>query len=206
MPLRRHRNIYNSGKNNAAALARQAEEERQQRINEGRRDIDAKFSTFDSNFYDQRARDYEGYAMPHLAQQTRDTRNTLAASLARRGLLNSGAAIQGQASLDRTATQKRQEIADAGLNEANKLRGQVEDQRTTLTNQLVASGDPSAASSAALTSAANLKRPSAFAPLGNFFSDWVDTYRANQNARSYDSNVQPMFSFGKPQRSVSYVG
>ena len=35
------------GSNNAAGAARQQEEERQQRINEGRRDIDAKFATFD---------------------------------------------------------------------------------------------------------------------------------------------------------------
>ena len=51
------------GSNNAAGAARQQEEERQQRINEGRRDIDAKFATFDSNFYDKRARDYESYAL-----------------------------------------------------------------------------------------------------------------------------------------------
>lgn len=198
--------MYGGGGNNAAGAARQQEEERQQRINEGRRDIDAKFSQFDQPFYDQRSRAYEGYALPQLASQERDARNTLAANLARRGLLQSGAAIAGNASLDRTAALKRQEVSDAGLNEANKLRGQVEDQRTTLTNQLVASGDPSAASSGALVAAGNLKRPSGFQPLGNFFADWVDTYKANQNARSYDSNVQPMFSFGgNNKNSVSYV-
>lgn len=194
------------GSNNAAGAARQQEEERQQRINEGRRDIDAKFATFDSNFYDKRARDYESYALPQLATQERDTRNQLAAALARKGLLNSGAAIQGNAKLDQYATQKRSDVAMAGIGEANKLRGQVEDQRTTLTNQLISSGDPSAASSGALVAAGNLKRPSAFNALGNFFSDWTDTYRANQQARAYDDKVAPMFSFGGNNKgSVSYV-
>ena len=103
------------GSNNAAGAARQQEEERQQRINEGRRDIDAKFATFDSNFYDKRARDYESYALPQLATQERDTRNQLAAALARKGLLNSGAAIKGNAKLDQYTNQKRQDVAMAGL-------------------------------------------------------------------------------------------
>jgi hypothetical protein len=194
------------GSNNAAGAARQAEEERQQRINEGRRDIDSKFAPFDNNFYDQRAKDYESYALPQLATQERDTRNQLAAALARKGLLNSGAAIQGTAKLDQYANQKRQDVAMAGLGEANKLRSQVEDQRTTLTNQLISSGDPSAASSGAQVAAGNLKRPSAFGALGNFFSDWTDTYRANQQARAYDDKVPQMFSFGGNNKgSVSYV-
>lgn len=197
--------MYGSG-NNAAAQARQQEEERQGRIAKGRLAIDAALSGFDDHFYDQRAKDYEAYALPQFDAQARAGRNQLAAALARRGLLKSGAAIQQNAEFDRYAADQRQNIANAALGEANKARSQVEDQRTQLTNQLLTSGDPATASAGALTAASALKRPAAFSSLGNFFSDWVDNYRANQVARSVDDSVAPMFSFGgRKKQSVSYV-
>lgn len=196
------------GGGDAAALARQADEERKSSIAKGRQAIDDNLSGFNDEFYNQRATDYEGYALPVFHEQARNTRNQLAAALARKGLLKSGAAQKQDADLTKYAGQKRAEIGDAALNEANKVRGQVEDQRTTLTNQLITSGDPAVASSGALAAASTLKRPSGFGALGNFFSDWVDNYKANQVAQSYDPSVQPMFSFGGKNsgNSVSYVG
>lgn len=153
---------------------------------------------FDDAFYDQRAKDVESYEMPQFADQYKGTRNTVAAALARRGLLNSGAAIKTQTSLDKYAGTKRREIADAGLTAANQLRSNVEDAKSQLVSQLVASGDPSTVSASALTQAAALRKPTAMPALGNLFSDWVSTWQANQNARSYDPSVQPLFSFGTP--------
>ncbi len=194
------------GSNDAAALARQQETERQARIAAGRKTIDETLAGFDDGFYDKRAKDYESYALPQFNEQARASRNQLAASLARRGLLKSGAAVQQNADLERYATGQQQNIANAAIGEANKAKTQVEDQRTQLTSQLLASGDPAAASAGALTSASLLKRPTAFGALGNFFSDWVDNFRANQVARSVDSSVQPMFSFGgSKNKSISYV-
>lgn len=196
------------GGGNAAELARQQDDERQAKIAQGRQSIDANLSGFNDEFYQQRANDYEGYALPQFNKQARNTRNQLAAALARRGLLKSGAAQQQDADLTNYASQKRAEIGDAALGESNKLRSQVEDQRTQLTNQLITSGDPATASAGALTAASTLKRPNGFGALGNFFSDWVDNYKANQVAQSYDPSVQPMFSFGGKNNgnSVSYVG
>ena len=196
------------GGGNAAELARQEQVAKESKIAQGRQAIDENLSGFNDEFYQQRANDYESFALPQFHEQARGTRNQLAAALARKGLLKSGAAIQADADLTKYATSKQQEIGDNALNQANQLRGQVEDQRTNLTNQLIASGDPSAASTGALTAASTLKRPTGFAALGNLFSDWTDNWRANQVAQSYDPSVQPMFSFGggNKNKSVSYVG
>lgn len=160
---------------------------------------------FDDAFYQGRADDVVKYSMPTFTDQYKTTRNSLAAALARRGLLNSGAAIKSQASLDKFAGTKQREIADMGLTEANNLRRQVEDSKSQLTSQLIASGDPSSVSASALTQASALRRPGAMPALGNLFSDWVNIWKSNQVAQSYDSNVPPMFSFANPGSSQRIV-
>lgn len=160
---------------------------------------------FDDSFYQGRADDVVKYSMPTFTDQYKTSRNTMAAALARRGLLNSGAAIKSQASLDKYAGTKQREIADMGLTEANNLRRQVEDSKSQLTSQLIASGDPSSVSASALTQASALRRPGAMPALGNLFSDWVNIWKSNQVAQSYDSNVPPMFSFANPGSSQRIV-
>lgn len=177
--------------------ARALEEERQARIAQGREAIDRNFAGFSEDFYQDRAADYTKFALPQFTDQLTKTRNSLAASLARRGLLTSTAATQSNADLDKYAGQKQREIADAAAGEANKLRTQVEGQRSELTSQLLASADPMAAGAAALSSADTLRRPTGFASLGNLFSDWTANWQANQVARSVDPNVAPLFSFGR---------
>lgn len=194
--------MYSSG-SDGSEYARQQDEERQQRVNEGKAKIDATFAGFDDDFYQQRATDYENFAVPQLADQLHTTRNSMAAQLARRGLMKSGAAIRSNASLDKFAEGKTQEIADAGRGQANELRGQVENTRGTLVNQLIASGDPSLASTGALASALSYRTDPSFKPLGNLFNDWTEIWGANQVARSYNPQVQPLFSFGNPNNKAS---
>lgn len=186
--------------------ARQLEIERQARENQGKAAIDQQFAGFDERFYQQRANDYTKFALPQFSDQYSKSRNSLAASLARRGLLTSTASTQANADLDKYAAGKQREIADAAQGEANKLRSTVESQRGELTSQLLASGDPLAAGNAAISSAASLKRPSGYASLGNLFSDWTANWEANQTARASDPTVPPLFSFGGQNRgNVSIV-
>lgn len=183
--------------------ARALEEERQARIRQGNEAIDRNFSGFSDDFYQAREADYTKFALPQFSDQLNKTRNSLAASLARRGLLTSTAAAAANTDLDNYAGQKQREIADAAAGEANQLRAQVEDQRSELKSQLLSSADPMAAGSAALSSADTLRRPTGFASLGNLFSDWTANWQANQVARSVDPNVQPLFSFGNRSNRAS---
>lgn len=198
--------LYGGNNSDGSEYARQQDTERQQRINEGKAAIDQTFAGFDDSFYNKRAAAYEDYAVPQMADQLHTTRNSLAAQLARRGLMKSGAAISSNASLDKFAQGKTQEIADTAQNEANNLRSQVEDSRSNVTSQLIASGDPSLASTGALAAAKSVQTNPSFKPLGNLFNDWTEIWGANQVARSYNPSVSPLFSFGgSNNRSSSYV-
>lgn len=197
--------MYGGG-SDGSEYARKQEQEGKARIDEGKAAIDKTFAGFDDKFYAERAQDYENFAVPQMADQLHTTRNQLAAGLARRGLMKSAAGIRGHESLDKFAQQKTQEIADAGINESNKLRAQVEDNRNMLINQLIASGDPSVASTGALAAAKSIDTSPSFKPLGNMFNDWTEIWSANQNARTYNPSVPPVFSFGSPNnRASSYT-
>jgi len=197
--------MYGGG--NAAKKARNQEKQREARIDTGLKQIDATYSGFDDNFYKGREDAYLGTVTPHLNQQFDETRRNLSYSLARSGLTTSGAAIDKNASLNRELGNKQREVSDAALTVGNQTRGEVEQQRNQLVNQLNASGNPASIATGLTTSAANLRAPSPVGPIGNFFGDWTQTYLANQRARTADTSVQPMFSFGgNNQPSSTIVG
>lgn len=153
---------------------------------------------FDDKFYQDRQQAFLDTAMPEFQQQFGQTRRGLAYELARRGLLNSSSAINKESQLTRYAGNKEREISDAALGSANQLRADVENQRSNLVNQLIASGDPSLASQNALSSAAQFRAPSPVAPLGNLFNDWTSLYMSNQLNRNYATSNPAAWSFGQP--------
>lgn len=182
------------GGDGGAAAQRQLEMERQSRIAKGMEAIDENFSQFNPDFYNRRAAEYEAYQLPELSRQATTTRNSLTYSLARAGLGRSGVAADKSASLDREVATQQRAVADAGMASANKLRQDVEGQRTALVNQVQASADPNLAAQAATRTAAAYSVPQSFQPIGNFFEGWSRNYLANQTARAYDPNVPNLFS------------
>lgn len=158
---------------------------------------------FDDNFYAQRAKDYEDVALPALGEQYREKQGTITENLSRRGLLNSGAAIRARTALDKYAQGKKRDIGDQAIQQENALRSDVANQRQQLVNQTISSGDSTLASTGALQAAAQLRRPTGFAPIGQLFGDFTNTLAANQVAQSYDPSVKPILSFGSPKKSNS---
>lgn len=150
---------------------------------------------FDDSFYAQREKDYLGYTLPNFERQQNAADKGLTYSLARSGLLSSSAGNQKRTDFEIYGGQKRREIADAAAGSANDLRRTVEGQRSQLVSQLQASGDPDSTAQLAMASAKAYRAPTSFQPIGNFFEDWTRNYAANQQARAYDPNVQPLFNF-----------
>jgi hypothetical protein len=183
--------MYGDSGADAAAQARRQEQEREGRVQEGVSQIDASFGGFNDAFYDARKQAYLDTAMPQYYDQYQTTRNSLAEGLARRGLLNSGAAVRANDSLQRYAKVQSNQIADQAQGAENALREDVANERQDLVNQVVASGDPTAASNATLAAATAARRGSTFAPIGNLFSDWTNVWRANQAANYYNVNPVP---------------
>jgi hypothetical protein len=176
--------------------ARRAEKKRQKRIDLGVQSINEKFGGFDDGFYNQRALDYEGFAVPQQVQQYDRTKKNLTYSLARSGLLNSSVQAEKSGALERENAQQLRNIADTGRTQSNQLRQDVEQQRSNLVSQVQASADPGSASAQALRTSLAFQQPTSFAPIGDFFETWTRNYLANKRAQEYDPQTAPLFSWG----------
>lgn len=140
---------------------------------------------FGQDFYNKRQQDYINYANPQLTQQFQQTNKNLDYSLTNAGLTNSQASNAGKSSLQTALAQQQQGVANQGLGQAQALQQQVGQEKNTLTNQLIASGNIGSGSTNALQAASQFGAPSPFAPVGNFFNTWTSLYGANQMANSY---------------------
>jgi hypothetical protein len=183
---------------------REQERARVARIETGKKSIDAAFEGFDDEFYNQRVKEYEDFAVPQLNTQYDRTKKNLMYSLARSGLLNSSTEVEKGGALDTELAQKYRDVVDTGKGQANALRRDVEGQRNNLVAQLQASGDPGSAANLALRTAQAYEQPTSFAPIGNFFEGWTRNYLANETARQYNPNQQqqPMFGWGGTAQRV----
>lgn len=143
------------------------------------------FEGFQQPFYDERAKAYENYALPQLADQYRTNRDAINYGLSNRGLENSTVSGKAARDLERTTGQGKQQIADTGIAQANELKKEVEASRQSTISQLYQSADPSQGLQSAIANAANLRGPSVFAPLGDLFSNLARSYYVNQTLNNY---------------------
>jgi len=175
---------------------------------QGMSTIDQQFSQFGPDFYSKAAKDYENYATPQMMDQFRNTKNNLTYSLARNGLLNSGAAVQRDASLNKQLAANESNVANTGQDEANTLRQNVASQRNQLVSQVQAGAAPSQIATSASAATAGLRAPTALPPVGNMFSDWANSYLSNMQANTYNPNTSniwqmlSMGSYGQPSSAV----
>lgn len=143
---------------------------------------------FDDTFYNQRKQDYQNFALPQLAYQQKAAQKALSFSLARQGLLHSGASEQAGRELSRQSGLSLQQIVDQGQEQENTLRNNVESERSRLINQLNATANPNIAAQQAVASASNLRLPSVFAPIGGLFTDLTNQY-VNKNLAGIWNNA-----------------
>ena len=163
------------GAGKQAAQQRADEQARQARITSGMSSIDRAFGAFNDDFFKQRANNYVDYAMPQLERQAGDARDNLIYALSRSGNLDSSAAIKRNADLAEETNQQRIGIRNAGMDQASRLRGDIENTRSGVVSQLNATGASSAASSAALRSIQQFNQPAGYSPLGNVFASFAQT-------------------------------
>lgn len=166
------------GGGSADKIARQQRNDeiaRQSRITQGMANISNIFGGFNDAFYKKRADDYSAYAMPEVDRQAGQQRRDLIYALARTGNLDSSAAIDKAAELSREVNNQRVGIANEALNQANNLRGQVEQTRGNVVAELNATGDAEAAANSALRTSQNLNQPAGFSPLGNLFLNFAQS-------------------------------
>lgn len=181
---------FGKSSNNAANAARDEQQQREAKIRQGMSQLDTQFAGFDEPFYQQRQQDYIRYALPQLTQQMQQTQRNMVGSLAGRGLLNSSAGQRIGSQFQREVNTQRQNVADTGLQAANTLRGQINQEKSNLTGQLLASADPAATTQQALQASTQFQQPSYFAPLGNAFQNFSNIWLARQTAQAYAPYMQ----------------
>ncbi len=175
-------------KDNSAEIARQAEVERQQKITEGRSAIDQQFAAFDPAYYQGLSDSYSGYYMPQLDDQFAKAKKALIFNLARGGNLNASAGAQSLAELTGAYKKNQAVIGDQAQSAAQQQRGQVENNKSELYNQLSASADPKAAATTAAARASSLTAPQGYSPLGDLFASFLNPV---STAIAYERNGFP---------------
>src|SRR5215467_7098248 len=124
------------------------EAKREANIKTGMESIDRTFSGFTPEFYQQRAADYSGYAMPEVEQQFQDARKNLIYALARQyGTTQTSEAATRQARLAQAYAKAKADVVSKGQDYATQAQGDVEKERSALVSQLNATADPGAAAS-----------------------------------------------------------
>ena len=143
------------------------------------------FNFLDGGFFNQRAQDYQGYAIPQLDRQFGEEQRSLAYKLADAGLTRSSAAAKTIGDLEREYTTNRQQIVDQASDYARQARGDVEGARSNLIGMAQATGDSSAVGNAAVNQSAQIASAPAFSPLGQLFANVGSTiYDARQRQLS----------------------
>jgi hypothetical protein len=202
---------FGGGGGSADTIARQQradEVARQQRITAGMGQIANIFAPFNDDFYNKRAADYQAYAMPDEQRQEDLQRKNLIFALARTGNLDSSAATDKAAELAAEGNKQKIAIANEGLNQANALRGNVENTRGNVVAELNATGDAEAASNSALRQSQSLNQPAGFSPLGNLFLNFADSVsqigsRAGNGYGGFTgAGAVPLFSTGGGSQRV----
>ncbi|MDE2101771.1 MAG: hypothetical protein KGL39_31280 [Patescibacteria group bacterium] len=162
------------GDGGAAAL----EKKRQAGITAGMREINQDFAGFTPDFYDKVAQNYTAATTPAMMQDYQATKNNLTYALARNGILNSGAAVQRNKSLQGQLAQNETQISNNAQNQSNTLQANVNTQKGQLVGQLESSADPASIGEQATAATSQLRADSPIQPLGNLFSNWSQQYLA----------------------------
>jgi len=155
-----------------AAEARQKENKRQARLDQGKGVIDTMFSNenFGDPFYDKYRKAELDYTMPQLQTQYGTARDNMTYDLARAGTLRSSAAGYAQKLLESQNAVNEAGIRAKADTDTAALRDSIASQKNQALNQLYQTEDPTVAATTAANSVANaqLQQPNTGA-LGDLF-------------------------------------
>jgi hypothetical protein len=157
-------------KDNSAEIARQQAQDRENKVNAGKASIDQAFSVFDPAYYQKYTQSYLDNYNPEVDRQFDVAKQGTQYNLARAGTTDSTIGQKQFGDLVRTYGTQKQAIASQATDATNKLRADVEGQKTALYGQNSASADPALASISAVSNANALTQPAQYSQLGSLFA------------------------------------
>lgn len=184
------------GGSNSGDAANALYNQQQNAIQQGLTSLNTTFSGFTPQFYNQRSQDYQNYAMPQLNQQFQQNAQGLQNNLANQGILKSSAAQNLSSQLGQQYRLGQQGVVNQGQALSQALQQNVANSQAQLTNQLTQSANPSSVAGQAVNAASQYSAPSAFAPVGNLFSQWGNIYAANSLGNQTGAAGLTPFSYG----------
>jgi len=196
-------------KDNSAEIAAKAEADRQNRISLGVENIDNAFAGYNDQFYQDHTNQYQDYYMPQLDDKYSDAVKKLTLQLATTGNLTAKTGADQLSDLKEFYGQQGQAVTGQALNATQQLRTNVDNQMSQLYANNRAASDPGAASSGAISAAANLQPVAPSSPMANVFGDFfsnLGNVAAIRNAQSYNQgNGVESFGGGGGGSSVSVI-
>lgn len=174
-----------SGSTDYGEKAAEQEAARKKAITIGTADINKAFSGFTPAFYQQRAQDYQDFALPQVAKQYRQARNDIGFNIANRGYFGGSAAQKQWGDLADTYARATQNVADVGQSQAQALQSSVENAKNTQLGFLYQSADPAQAAQSATAAAASFQTPATFPMVAQQFGDLLNQYYYSQLVNSY---------------------
>ena len=155
-----------------AQEAKQKENKRQARLDQGKSAIDTLFGpeNFGDDFYNKYQKAELDYTMPQLATQYDTAKNSMTYDLARAGTLRSSAAGYAQGLLENQNAVNEAGVRAKADTDTAALRQSIASQQQQAYNQLYSTEDPTVAANTAASSVANaqLQQPNTGA-LGDMF-------------------------------------
>lgn len=180
----------NKVKSDPSANMEMREHSRQNDIGLGKIGIDKAFTKFGDQYYNGYKSDYSGYYDPQLDRQYKEAVGKTTAALADRGVLDSSVGANNFGDLARQNAEAKTNIANEGLDAANKLRGTVENAKSSLYSLNEASADPQAINAQAIGQATSLVAPPQYSPLGQVFASALNSVSAYQQAKQNAPTAQ----------------
>jgi hypothetical protein len=183
-----------------------AERERQARIRLGQERIADTFREFDEPFFNRLRQASLDINVPDLNQQFQRAREQLSFTLARQGTLRGTAAARRNADLVSERSKALTQADSLAEQSVRQARQDIENERSGLVGELMATADPEATANAANARAGFLRSTTADNNIGTLFQNATAGLAAVLRPR-YDQNGLPVgrgFSF-RPQGSRARV-
>lgn len=194
--------LENKIKEDASGGMEMRERVRQGDIGLGRIGIDKAFNQFDDNYYKDYQKDYTDFYFPELDRQYGEVVDKTVAALAGRGMLESTVGGGKLGDLQREQGMARTNITNEGVDASNKLKGQVQNAKSSLYSLNEASANPQAVNAQAVGQATALVAPPSYSPLGQVFASALNSLANYQGAR----NNAPGRSYASPYANPTGYG
>jgi hypothetical protein len=157
-----------------AADARKREDDRQARITSGTDAVNKNFSVFGDTFFNNRRGEYMNYYQPQLDDQFKTAKDQLTFAFANNGTLNSTAAADKQATLQKSYDNERASLLSNADADVATTQNKINTEKSALLSQLQATGNADQASNDALGRTQQMfQQKPAYDPLGDIFTGVV---------------------------------